>query len=174
MPDSTRAAPPASRGITVRDARRGDLAAVETLERASFDEPWSGTLLDAELAHRSSLTLLATGEEGVLGYAAFRRAADQAELVRIAVAPEARRRGVGRRLVEEGVERLRREGARRCFLEVRTGNAAARRLYAGLGFRRVGLRRGYYADGSDALVLALRFTLPAADPAPGPEPEPSS
>ncbi|MFP3940281.1 MAG: ribosomal protein S18-alanine N-acetyltransferase [Thermoanaerobaculia bacterium] len=163
MPDSTRSAPPVPRGITIREARRGDLPAVVTLERASFDDPWSERLLDAELAHRSSLALLATGEGGtVLGYAAFRRAADQAELVRIAVAPEARSHGVGRRLVEEGVERLRRGGVRRCFLEVRTGNAAARKLYAGLGFRRFGLRRAYYADGSDALVLALRLTPPAA------------
>lgn len=163
MPDSTRSAPPAPRGITIREARRGDLPAVVTLERASFDDPWSGTLLDAELAHRSSLALLATGKGGiVLGYATFRRAADQAELVRIAVAPEARSHGVGRCLVEEGVERLRRAGARRCFLEVRTGNTAARKLYADLGFRRVGFRRTYYADGSDALVLALELPAPAA------------
>lgn len=171
MPDSTRSAPPTSRGITIRDARRGDLPAVETLESTSFDDPWSGTLLDAELSHRSSLTLLATGKEGaVLGYAAFRRAADQAELVRIAVAPQARCRGVGRHLVEEGLERLRRAGARRCFLEVRAENFPARRLYAGLRFRRVGFRRAYYADGSDALVLALGLAPSAHGPEPGPEP----
>lgn len=161
MPDTTPSAPSTPRRITIREAGFADLPALVELEVGSFDDPWTGGLLKAELDQPTSLALLATAESGAaLGYAAFRRAVDDAEMVRIAVAPQARRRGIGRRLVQEGVERLRRAGARRCFLEVRQGNEPARRLYAALGFHRVGFRRTYYADGSDAVVLALELGPP--------------
>lgn len=163
MSGPSRSARSSPGGVTIREARPDDVPALAELEESSFGEPWARPLLEAELAQRSSLALIATGEGGdPVGYAAFRRAVDEAELVRIAVAPEARRRAVGRHLVEAGIERLRRAGVRRCFLEVRTGNAPARRLYAALGFYRVGFRRAYYADGSDALVLALEVPPPAA------------
>jgi len=89
----------------------------------------------------------------VAGYAAFRRGAGDAELLRLAVEPAVRRRGVGRSLTERGLEILRAEGCAACHLEVRTGNAAAIALYEGLGFDRVAVRPRYYSDGDDALVL---------------------
>lgn len=161
MSHTTPSAPSTPRRITIREAGFADLPALVELEAGSFDNPWTGRLLKAELDQPTSLALLATGEGGAaLGYAAFRRAADDAELVRIAVDPGARRQGVGRRLVEDGIERLRRAGGRRCFLEVRQANEPARRLYAALEFHRVGFRRAYYADGSDAVVLALELGPP--------------
>ena len=89
----------------------------------------------------------------VEGYAAFRRGAGEAELLRLAVEPPSRRRGLGRRLTLRGLDILRAEGCAACHLEVRTGNAGAIALYEGLGFDRVGVRPRYYSDGADALVL---------------------
>jgi ribosomal-protein-alanine acetyltransferase len=137
--------------------RRGgpdDLPVLAALERAGFplDRAWSLPLLRLELASPHSLVLVAE-DPIALGYAAFRIVADEAELLRVTVAPEARRRGIGRALVEAGLAEAARRGAGRCFLEVRPGNRAAVRLYEALGFRKGGRRPGYYQDGSDALVM---------------------
>ncbi len=82
-----------------------------------------------------------------------RTAGGEAELLTLAVAPEARRRGRARALVAAAMRQAARSGAAAMFLEVHAGNAAARALYASLGFEIVGRRAAYYADGGDALVL---------------------
>ena len=83
-----------------------------------------------------------------------RYAADEAEVLTIAVVPEQRQQGLGASLVAAAAEEARRHGAVTLFLEVSTRNPAARGLYQRLGFVQVGRRRGYYADGSDALTLS--------------------
>jgi [ribosomal protein S18]-alanine N-acetyltransferase len=94
-------------------------------------------------------------EQGVLGYALFRRVLDEAELLRLAVQPAARCRGIGRRLQEEGLQHLRRLGVRTAHLEVRCDNEAAIHIYETSGWRRHGVRRRYYRDGTDALIYRL-------------------
>ncbi len=82
-----------------------------------------------------------------------RVAADEAEVLTLAVDPTAQRRGIGRALLEQALDTARQLGASAIFLEVAAGNAPARALYAAAGFVMVGRRRGYYRDGGDALVL---------------------
>lgn len=141
--------------VTVRPARPEDLPALAALESAGFtpDRAWSATLLELELDAAGGLTFLAEGPAGVVGYAAFRTVADESELLRLAVHPDARRRGIGRALVRTGLAASADRGARRCFLEVRLRNRAAIGLYRALGFRTAGRRKGYYRDGDDALVM---------------------
>jgi [ribosomal protein S18]-alanine N-acetyltransferase len=112
-------------------------------------------MLAAELMHPGSIVLVAGGGDGraLSGYACFRLAAGEAELLRVAVAPEARGRGLARQLIAAGCERLRAAGVASCHLEVRPGNASALAAYRALGFEPCGHRRAYYRDGSDALVL---------------------
>jgi len=106
------------------------------------------------MAHPSAVMLVVDGGGGQPeGYACFRLGVGEAELLRVAVSPEARRRGLGRRLIAAGFERLRAAGMARCHLEVRPSNASALALYHALGFEICGRRRTYYRDGSDALVL---------------------
>lgn len=92
------------------------------------------------------------------GLALARVAADEAEILTLAVLPEARRRGVGGALLASVAAGAAARGARALFLEVAVGNAPARALYAAAGFVAVGRRRGYYPGGEDALVL--RQALP--------------
>ena len=147
--------------IAVRPAEAADLPRLAELEEAAFADPWSPEMLATELRHPTSVLLVASsaggtggGEGGALsGYACFRLGAGEAELLRVAVAPEARGRGIARQLIAAGFERLRAAGIASCFLEVRPGNASALAVYRALGFEPRGRRRAYYRDGSDALVL---------------------
>lgn len=141
--------------LTLRPGSGNDLPELAALERAGFpsDRAWSFGLLRMELGSPHSLLLVAEEDGLVLGYAAFRIVADEAELLRVTVSPEARRRGIARRLVETGLAEAGARGAGRCVLEVRPDNAPAVGLYRTLGFREAGRRPGYYRDGSDALIL---------------------
>lgn len=145
----------------LRFAALADLEALEEIERRAFPDPWSRSMLEGELESPYAFQLVVAPQEGarLVGYAAFLTAAEEAELLRLAVLPEERGRGYARALVERGLERLSWEGIERCFLEVREGNAAARGLYEDLGFRRAGRRKGYYKDGSDALIYVRRPDL---------------
>jgi ribosomal-protein-alanine N-acetyltransferase len=84
--------------------------------------------------------------------------ADEAEILTLAVAPDARRRGLGRRLLTRAAREARTFGATRLFLEVAEANYAARTLYSESGFSECGRRPHYYSDGSDALVLHRTLT----------------
>lgn len=148
--------------IAVRPAREDDLPALRRLERDGFDDPWSDRLLRGELAHPESVVLVADGggHGGPLGYAGWRTAAGEAELLRLAVAPRWRRKGVAAALLAAGDRALHAAGCDRCYLEVRDDNEAAIALYERLGFHRIGRRRGYYGGSRDALLYA-RAVRPA-------------
>ena len=122
-----------------------------------FDPPWSAAAF-ADLLGQAGVVV--EGEAG--GFILIRVVADEAEILTLGVRPEARRRGLGGRLVQSASNRALEQGATRLFLEVAEDNAAARALYAGLGFAVAGRRRGYYprAEGSavDALLLVLDLT----------------
>ncbi|MDJ0825604.1 MAG: ribosomal protein S18-alanine N-acetyltransferase [Rhodobacter sp.] len=91
------------------------------------------------------------------GFALGRATVDEAELLTLAVDPGHRRQGIGRALLADFEAEARRRGARRAYLEVAAGNAAARRLYAAAGYRDAGRRKAYYRDAGrqaeDAIVL---------------------
>lgn len=146
---------PAGPGLAFRRMREADLPRVMEIEQAAFAQPWTEDLVRRELAHEFSTVLLATdGPEGpVAGFAIAWLVHDELHVLNVAVAPEARRRGVGRAVLEEIEGRGWAQGARVAMLEVRRGNAPAIALYRSHGYREVGLRPRYYPDGEDALVM---------------------
>ena len=96
------------------------------------------------------------------GYISVYHTADELEILNLAVSPDLRRRGLGRRLLRTALRLAAKGGIMNVLLEVRAGNAPAVSLYESCGFQRVGLRKGYYVDtGEDAHVYALSL-LPAA------------
>nr|WP_207186589.1 GNAT family N-acetyltransferase [Rhodobaculum claviforme] len=113
--------------------------------------PWDAAEFAALL--RQPHSLLEGAEDG---FVLLRVLADEAEVLTLAVAPHARRRGLATGLLARAMARAADHGARAAFLEVAAGNAAARALYARAGFEQVGLRAGYYG-GEDALVLHRRL-----------------
>ncbi len=102
----------------------------------------------------------------ILGFAAFHRVIDEADLGNLAVDPAHQRQGVGRELLQEGRRRLLAAGAKRVFLEVRESNYSALRLYYSLGFGLQARRKEYYREPvEDALVLCWELFPPADLPA---------
>ncbi len=138
-------------------------AALARIHAAAFpaDEAWPAAMIAGHLGMPGMFALI--DEAG--GMVLARTAADEAEILTLAVAPAARRRGLGRALVDATADAARAHGATRLFLEVSARNAPAQALYAAAGFKRAGLRRRYYADGADALILALDLTRAADTPA---------
>jgi ribosomal-protein-alanine N-acetyltransferase len=134
--------------------READLPRIMEIERAAFSHPWTEDLVRRELAHDFSTVLLATeGPEGrVAGFAITWLVHDELHVLNVAVAPEARRRGVAHAVLDEAEERGRAQGAVKVMLEVRTGNAPAIALYRARGYREVARRPRYNPDGEDALV----------------------
>jgi ribosomal-protein-alanine N-acetyltransferase len=143
----------------IRPGNPTDLLAVERIERASFDDPWARTALLQELVPSSlRLPLVLELEGEVVGYLMAWRSADELHILNLAVAPERRRQGLAARLLEAALALARRGGLGAVTLEVRPGNAAARRLYRSFGFAEAGCRPNYYADtGEDALILTLNL-----------------
>lgn len=95
-----------------------------------------------------------------VGFALVWRAADEMELLDVAVEPESRRRGVARGLLSKVIEEGRATAAAVVLLEVRQSNEAALGLYASLGFSRTSVRRAYYSDnGEDAIVMRLNLAI---------------
>jgi len=135
-----------------------DAAALADLHRASFTtpRPWSEAEI-AELLHSPHVFALTEPQ----GFLMARVIADEAEILTLAVAPAARRTGIGARLLAAFLTTARSRGAATAFLEVAADNSAALALYARADFVQTGRRRDYYhaPDGTvmDAAVLARKI-----------------
>jgi [ribosomal protein S18]-alanine N-acetyltransferase len=147
--------------LTLRDVRATDLDAVAELERISFPIPWKREFFASEVGAAFRFNRVARAPNGLLaGYVFCAFAGGEIHVNKIAVDPEWRRRGVARLLMVEVLDLGARIAAEEIYLEVRPSNLPARNFYATLGFREVGRRPQYYADGEDALVMSL-FLRPA-------------
>jgi ribosomal-protein-alanine N-acetyltransferase len=116
--------------------------------------PWSAAQLRAELAAGNGLSWVGERREEIAGYVFFRTCRPESELLHLVVAHGHRRRGLAEALLRHGLEHLVAAGYGTCLLEVRSSNAAARQLYAKMGFFQVGRRAKYYRQPiEDALLL---------------------
>ncbi|MBR6119787.1 MAG: ribosomal protein S18-alanine N-acetyltransferase [Oscillospiraceae bacterium] len=137
---------------TMRPAHIGAIAA---LEAAHFSAPWDEASIRAELENPLALWLAAVDESGaVLGYVGSQSCFEDADILNVCVAPEARRRGLAEALMRELETRLIPKGIEKITLEVRASNEPAIRLYEKLGYSQVGTRKNYYEKPrEDALIL---------------------
>jgi len=142
-----------------------DLEAVTEVMTAAFDdrfgEAWTRSQCAGILPMPGVELMLARDGEGELaGFSLFRTVADEAELLLLAVAPDQRRRGIGRMLLDHFMDHSRESGANRVHLEVREGNPAVI-MYRQAGFNFAGRRpkyyRGRFGGDFDALTLSLKF-----------------
>ena len=143
------------------EAGHRDAGAIATLHAASFRRGWSEHEVEQLLIDRQVIAHRATIGTRLVGFIMSRRAADEAEILSVAVTKTQRGRGIGRDLLTLHLRRLAALSARAVFLEVDETNSAAIKLYDRAGFREVGRRPHYYpaADGKAAGALVLRRDL---------------
>jgi len=132
-----------------------DLDAVAELELALFgEEAWTRRMLADELAAPGRQYLVAADGNRVTGYAGLLCVGACADVLTLAVAADSWGQGIGSALLEALLAEAANRGCTEVFLEVRTDNARAQRLYRRYEFAEVGIRRGYYQpSGTDALVM---------------------
>ncbi|HSN13454.1 MAG TPA: ribosomal protein S18-alanine N-acetyltransferase [Anaeromyxobacteraceae bacterium] len=149
--------------LRLRPAAESDLPRLTGLERAAHSHPWTEDQLRSELGRAYATVLCAeaipgSGEETsgrIDGFIVYWVIHDELHVLDVVAAPEARRRGVGRALMEAALADGVLRGAARAMLEVRRSNAPALALYRSLGFLHDTVRRGYYQDGEDAVLMSL-------------------
>ncbi|NLI98026.1 ribosomal protein S18-alanine N-acetyltransferase [bacterium] len=141
--------------MKIRPMVNADLARVYEIEQESFPSPWSMKMLEEELLLEHSLSLALEEENTLKAYLFVRTVADEMHIVNLAVDTRERKKGFAALLIKETLARSRATGAKYIFLEVRTTNLAAIRLYEKFGFRILRMRSRYYEDSSDAYEMAL-------------------
>lgn len=143
-------------------------AAAAAIHAASFARAWDTIELERMIASAAHFAdgvfaggIFAQGRAPLLGFALSRLVLDEAEILTVALRPDARGQGAGGLLLRQHLDRLAQHGARTVFLEVDEGNASALALYRRTGFAEIGRRPGYYAghDGERATAIAMKATL---------------
>ncbi len=137
--------------IQINRMNESHVKQVAELEQRIFSDPWSEKSVESELSNELSLWLVAQDGDTVAGYIGSQTVLGEADMLNLAVKPEYRRKGLGRRLVESLIHEL---DAHCLTLEVRVSNEAAQLLYGSMGFVQVGRRKNYYEKPKeDALIL---------------------
>lgn len=130
-----------------------DIARAEEL---IFPDPWSERDIIDLICTEGGMCFSATDGGRVVAYVIGRLIPPEGEIYRVAVLPEYRQRGVAYRLLDYAVKNSRGDGLETLFLEVRSRNLAAIKLYTAYGFRRIGVRKNYYKDPTDDALIMLR------------------
>ncbi|MGQ9718677.1 MAG: ribosomal protein S18-alanine N-acetyltransferase [Nitrososphaerales archaeon] len=139
----------------VRRCGDQDLDQVLAIERVCFKHPYDYLTFFYFLTKEPEGFYVAEENGHILGYAIFSSKDDKGNVISIAVLPEFRRRGIGSKLLEEGLEFLSKK-VKEVELQVRVGNREAINFYRRFGFREKCLIYNYYPDGEDALVMLKR------------------
>jgi ribosomal-protein-alanine N-acetyltransferase len=148
----------APHGLHVEPAETRDAPALATIHAQGFHRGWSREDFASYIAGTDTPVYVACdARRKIAGFAMLRLAADEAELITIAVDKRWRNKGIGRALLRAMLEDLAMTPAQKLFLEVAADNSAALRLYAAHGFAKLSERQGYYArpDGQPATAIVM-------------------
>ena len=150
-----------TREILSRKMTKADVPQVAGLEKICFSMPWSEHALNSEMKNRVAHYRVLTAGKRIIAYAGMWIVMDEAHVTNIAVVPDFRNQGLGRRILLDMMQEARAAGAVRMTLEVREHNLPAQTLYAHNGFVKVGVRKGYYSDTGEAAYILWNDDLAA-------------
>ena len=133
-----------------------DATGIAKLEEEIFSDAWSYRDVQDLICTEGSMCFSAIDNGEVIAYVIGRLIAPEGEIYRVAVKPEKRQRGIGYRLLDYAVKTSKGHGLERLFLEVRSRNIPAIKLYTAYGFKEIGIRKNYYKDPQDDAIVMLR------------------
>ncbi len=139
--------------IDIVGAQLKDLSQIEEIEKQSFPDPWSLSLFEEILANPSQNLYVALKDQAIIGYMAFWKILDEVHILNLCVVLDYRKRGVGEQLLQFCLNRYSKEEVSLFSLEVRHSNSAAQKLYEKFGFKIKYIRKDYYPNHEDALVM---------------------
>lgn len=144
--------------MDIRILNREDAQEVEALEREAFPDPWSLKSIEGTLEQKNYVNLGVWREGELLGYLFFSCILDEGEIIRIAVEPDERRRGIAENLFQELRKKCLEKGIFKWMLDVRAGNEAALACYRKIGFCEDGRRKDFYKDPvEDAILMSCEL-----------------
>lgn len=132
---------------------KSDCARIAKLEEECFSDPWSLNAIEETCSRQDFIGLVIEEDGEVQGYVGCIFAFEQADVLLIAVSPNYRGKGCGKLLLENALDFLKFSQVKSVFLEVRKSNTVARACYIGRGFKEIAVRKGYYSDGEDAIIM---------------------
>jgi len=132
-----------------------DLDEILKIERTNFHDPWERSFFETELTYESSICLKLCKQNKIISYIIIRPLVDEVHILNLATHSSHKRKGMARKLLKHAIDNL--ISGKLLLLEVRNSNEAARKLYEGFGFQVLYKRKGYYADGEDALVMIRKL-----------------
>lgn len=139
--------------IIIEKMGMSDVPRVTELERQIFSMPWSAQSFETSLRSKDVLYLTAKADGALAGYCGFFQSFDEADIMNVAVREKFRGQGIAYRMLRELMELGRDRGILRYTLEVRAGNKTAIHLYEKLGFKSVGIRKGFYEKPREDAVI---------------------
>ncbi len=143
--------------MIIRRSLPADASKIAELEATVFSDPWSREDITSAITCSGSMCYTALGEDGELyAYLIGRTILPEGEIYRVATLPKKRRRGIAYRLLSYAIKTEMGRGLETLFLEVRSENLAARRLYASLSFSEIGIRKNYYKNPPDDAIVMLK------------------
>jgi tRNA threonylcarbamoyl adenosine modification protein YeaZ/ribosomal-protein-alanine acetyltransferase len=157
-PDAKPSVSPAASSAQLRLANENDLAVMADIHHACFAKGWNAADFASALSIPGAGALLVELAGTVYGFVQFQWVAGEAEINTICVSPNYRRQGFGQDLLKGLLAHLKKLETSKVFIEVSAQNISALGLYDAFGFEHSGLRKAYYADGSDAITMVKVLT----------------
>ena len=153
------------RSLRFEPLRATHIPRILEIEKDSNSAPWSEKSFQNELENKQSVFLVAMSGNKIVGYGGLWLCIDEAHITTLAVAPDARRNGIGKAIMVQLLSRAQEQGMVCSTLEVRAGNEAAIELYRDIGYRETSHRRAYYPDNKEDAVVMWMHRLQEWKPA---------
>lgn len=126
------------------------------IEQVCFSHPWSKESLLSELTSPHTICLGVRNEGELAGFCFLSALLGEGTVLQVAVLPQHRNKGYGKQLTAAALQQAKNMGTEVVFLEVRESNTPAKGLYRSLGFEEIDLRKEYYRDGENAMIMQWR------------------
>ena len=142
--------------LEIRDMTLQDFDEIKDILISDFDDFWSDSILKNELIGENKKYILAKSEKEIVGFCGIMINFPDSEIMNIVVKKDFRKKGIGEILLNKIIEISQKLGCEKIFLEVNEKNIPALKLYGNAGFKRVGIRKKYYENKYDAIIMSKK------------------